>query len=100
MNIPPVEADGFGSRLSGKEPGDLTRVPIRSVLTDPCIEESVREAIVNQKRLGAKQVTVEIERTLQKFAETGTNTILVPARIHGFDMILPTDNLKKPLGSR
>ena len=107
---------------------EVTRVVIRSVLTDPSIEESIREAVANQKRLEAKQVMVEIERknaeieairaegianangiinktltteylqhelnlTLQKFAETGANTIVVPANMHGFDMILPTDKL-------
>ena len=109
----------------------VTRVVIRSVLTDPSIEESIREAVANQKRLEAKQVMVEIERknaeieairadgiaqaneiinktltreylqhelnlTLQKFAETGANTIVVPANMHGFNMILPTDKLVKP----
>ncbi len=109
---------------------EVTRVVIRSVLTDPSIEESIREAVANQKRLEAKQVMVEIERknaeieairaegiakanniinktltteylqhelnlTLQKFAETGANTIVVPANMHGFNMILPTDKLMK-----
>jgi regulator of protease activity HflC (stomatin/prohibitin superfamily) len=110
---------------------EVTRVVIRSVLTDPSIEESIREAVANQKRLEAKQVMVEIERknaeieairaegiarandiinktltaeylqhelnlTLQKFAETGANTIVVPANMQGFDMILPTDRLARP----
>ena len=101
---------------------------IRSVLTDPSIEESIREAVANQKRLEAKQVMVEIERknaeseairaegiananniinktltaeylqhelnlTLQKFAESGAKTIVVPANMNGFDMILPTEKL-------
>ena len=105
---------------------EVTRVVIRSILTDPSIEESIREAVANQKRLEAKQVMVEIERknaeieairaegiananniinktltseylqhelnlTLQKFAETSANTIVVPANMQGFDMILPTD---------
>ncbi len=118
--------------LDGNDPGvfEVTRVVIRSVLTDPSIEESIREAVANQKRLEAKQVMVEIERknaeieairaegiarandiinktltteylqhelnlTLQKFAESGANTIVVPANMHGFDMILPTDKLTK-----
>ncbi len=118
--------------LDGNDPGvfTVTRVVIRSVLTDPSIEESIREAVANQKRLEAKQVMVEIERknaeieairaqgiarandiinktltteylqhelnlTLQKFAETGANTIVVPANMHGFDMILPTEKLTK-----
>ncbi len=117
--------------LNTNDPGvfEVTRVVIRSVLTDPSIEESIREAVANQKRLEAKQVMVEIERknaeieairaqgiadangiinktltkeylqhelnlTLQKFAETGANTIVVPANMQGFDMILPTDRLK------
>jgi regulator of protease activity HflC (stomatin/prohibitin superfamily) len=119
--------------LDSNDPGvfTVTRVVIRSVLTDPSIEESIREAVANQKRLEAKQVMVEIERknaeieairadgiaraneiinktltteylqhelnlTLQKFAETGANTIVVPANMHGFNMILPTDKLAKP----
>ena len=116
--------------LESNDPGvfEVTRVVIRSVLTDPSIEESIREAVANQKRLEAKQVMVEIERknaeieairaegianansiinktltreylqhelnlTLQRFAETGANTIVIPANMEGFDMILPTDRL-------
>jgi regulator of protease activity HflC (stomatin/prohibitin superfamily) len=118
--------------LDSNDPGifEVTRVVIRSVLTDTSIEESIREAVANQKRLEAKQVMVEIERknaeieairaegiakanniinktltseylqhelnlTLQKFAETGANTIVVPANMQGFDMILPTDKLTR-----
>ncbi|MEN8761397.1 MAG: SPFH domain-containing protein [Thiogranum sp.] len=116
--------------LEANDPGvfQVTRIVIRSVLTDPSIEASIREAVANQKRLEAKQVMVEIERknaeieairaqgiananeiinetltneylqhelnlTLQKFAETGANTIVVPANMRGFEMILPTDKL-------
>jgi hypothetical protein len=35
----------------------------------------------------------ELNLTLQKFAETGANTIVVPANMRGFEMILPTDKL-------
>jgi regulator of protease activity HflC (stomatin/prohibitin superfamily) len=116
--------------LDANDPGvfKITRIVIRSVVTDPSIEASIREAVANQKRLEAKQVMVEIERknaeieairaqgiananeiinktltneylqhelnlTLQKFAETGANTIVVPANMRGFEMILPTDKL-------
>ena len=116
--------------LDANDPGvfEVTRIVIRSVLTDPSIEASIREAVANQKRLEAKQVMVEIERknaeieairaegiadaneiinrtltseylqhelnlTLQKFAESGANTIVVPANMRGFDMILPTHQL-------
>ena len=41
---------------------EVTRVVIGSILTDPSIEDSIREAVANQKRLDAKQVMVEIER--------------------------------------
>jgi regulator of protease activity HflC (stomatin/prohibitin superfamily) len=129
-------ADSIKSRLQetleSNDPGvfEVTRVVIRSVLTDPSIEESIREAVANQKRLEAKQVMVEIERknaeieairaegiananniinktltreylqhelnlTLQRFAETGANTIVVPANMEGFDMILPTPALSQ-----
>jgi hypothetical protein len=118
--------------LDANDPGvfQVTRIVIRSVLTDPSIEASIREAVANQKRLEAKQVMVEIERknaeieairaqgiananeiinetltneylqhelnlTLQKFAETGANTIVVPANMRGFEMILPTDKLAR-----
>jgi hypothetical protein len=37
----------------------------------------------------------ELNLTLQKFAQTGANTIVVPASMQGFDMILPTDKLAK-----
>ncbi len=127
-------ADSIKARLQetldANDPGvfDVTRIVIRSVLTDPSIEASIREAVANQKRLEAKQVMVEIERknaeieairaagiadaneiinrtltneylqhelnlTLQKFAETGANTIVVPANMRGFEMILPVDKM-------
>lgn len=124
---------GLQAALDSNDPGvfEVTRVVIRSILTDPSIEESIREAVANQKRLEAKQVMVEIERknaeieairaegiakangiinmtltaeylqhelnlTLQEFAKTGANTIVVPANMAGFDMILPTDKLARP----
>lgn len=50
--------------LDSNDPGvfEVTRVVILSVPTDPSIEESIREAVANQKRPEAKQVMVEIER--------------------------------------
>ncbi|MGD8851668.1 MAG: SPFH domain-containing protein [Gammaproteobacteria bacterium] len=133
--------DSIKTRLQqtpdSNDPGvfEVTRVVIRSVLTDPSIEASIREAVANQKRLEAKQVMVEIERknaeieviraegiananniinrtltaeylqhelnlTLQKFAESGANTIVVPANMQGFDMILPTDKLAQRSAAR
>jgi hypothetical protein len=35
----------------------------------------------------------QLNLTLQKFAESGANTIVVPANRRGFEMILPTVKL-------
>ena len=48
--------------------------------------------IIN-KTLTTEYLQHELNLTLQKFAETGANTIVVPANMHGFNMILPTDKL-------
>jgi regulator of protease activity HflC (stomatin/prohibitin superfamily) len=40
----------------------VTRVVVRSVLTDPSIEESIRAAVSNQKKLEAMQVQTEIAK--------------------------------------
>ena len=48
--------------------------------------------IIN-KTLTSEYLQHELNLTLQKFAETGANTIVVPANMQGFDMILPTDRL-------
>ena len=95
---------------------EVTRVVIRSILTDPSIEESIREVMVEIERKNAEIEAIraegiananniinktltseylqhELNLTLQKFAETGANTIVVPANMQGFDMILPTDRL-------
>jgi len=45
---------------------EITRVVVRAITTDPGIEESIKAAIANQKRLEAKQIEVEIA---QKDAE-------------------------------
>ena len=50
--------------------------------------------IVN-KNLASVYLEHELNLTLQKFAQTGANTIVVPASMQGFDMILPTDKLAK-----
>ena len=44
----------------------VTRVVVRAITTDPGIEESIKTAIANQKRLEAKQIEVDIA---QKDAE-------------------------------
>lgn len=44
----------------------ITRVVVRAITTDPGIEESIKTAIANQKRLEAKQIEVDIA---QKDAE-------------------------------
>jgi hypothetical protein len=49
-------------RLDAKDPGAFTvsRVVIRALNTDPSIEESIRTAVQNQKRLEAKKIEVDI----------------------------------------
>ena len=63
--------------------------------------EAIRaEGIANANEIINKTLTNEylqheLNLTLQKFAETGANTIVVPANMRGFEMILPTDKLAK-----
>ena len=54
--------DSLQRRLADKD-GDallVSRVVVRALNTDPSIEESIREAVANQKKLEAKQISVEI----------------------------------------
>ncbi len=56
--------DGLQERLSSKD-GDaliISRVVVRALNTDPSIEESIREAVANQKKLEAKQISVDIAK--------------------------------------
>lgn len=52
------------ARLASKDQGALTiqRVVVRALNTDPSIEASIREAVANQKKLEAKQISVEIAK--------------------------------------
>jgi regulator of protease activity HflC (stomatin/prohibitin superfamily) len=54
--------------LDKTDPGvfKITRVVVRAVITDPSIEESIRNAVANQKRLEAMEVQTQIA---QKEAE-------------------------------
>jgi regulator of protease activity HflC (stomatin/prohibitin superfamily) len=51
-------------QLDAADPGvfKVTRVVVRSVVTDPSIEESIRAAVSNQKKLEAMQVQTEIAK--------------------------------------
>ncbi|MEJ2128732.1 MAG: SPFH domain-containing protein [Woeseiaceae bacterium] len=40
----------------------ISRVVVRALNTDPSIEESIREAVANQKKLEAKQISVDIAK--------------------------------------
>ena len=56
--------DGLQERLSSKG-GDalvISRVVVRALNTDPSIEDSIREAVANQKKLEAKQISVDIAK--------------------------------------
>jgi regulator of protease activity HflC (stomatin/prohibitin superfamily) len=52
------------TELDKTDPGvfTVTRVVVRSVLTDPSIEESIRQAVANQKKLEAMTVQTEIAK--------------------------------------
>ena len=52
------------ARLEAKD-GDalqISRVVVRALNTDPSIEASIREAVANQKKLEAKQISVDIAK--------------------------------------
>ena len=56
--------DSLQERLQDKD-GDalvISRVVVRALNTDPSIEESIREAVANQKKLEAKQISVDIAK--------------------------------------
>jgi len=52
------------SELDRTDPGvfKITRIVVRSVVTDPSIEESIRAAVANQKKLEAMAVQTEIAK--------------------------------------
>ena len=56
--------DSLQERLKAKD-GDalvISRVVVRALNTDPSIEDSIREAVANQKKLEAKQISVDIAK--------------------------------------
>jgi regulator of protease activity HflC (stomatin/prohibitin superfamily) len=56
--------DSLQNRLTDKD-GDalmISRVVVRALNTDPSIEASIREAVANQKKLEAKQISVDIAK--------------------------------------
>lgn len=56
--------DSLQARLEAKD-GDalqISRVVVRALNTDPSIEASIREAVANQKKLEAKQISVDIAK--------------------------------------
>lgn len=56
--------DSLQARLEDKD-GDaliISRVVVRALNTDPSIEASIREAVANQKKLEAKQISVDIAK--------------------------------------
>jgi regulator of protease activity HflC (stomatin/prohibitin superfamily) len=59
----------------------ITRVVIRSVLTDPSIEESIRAAVSNQKKLEAMQVQTEIAKKEAEIKVTEAKGIAEANRI-------------------
>ncbi len=59
----------------------VTRVVIRSVLTDPSIEESIRQAVANQKKLEAMAVQTEIAKKEAEIRVTEARGIAESNRI-------------------
>ena len=56
--------ESLQNRLTDKD-GDalhVSRVVVRALNTDPSIEASIREAVANQKKLEAKQISVDIAK--------------------------------------
>jgi len=56
--------ESLQTRLEDKD-GDalqISRVVVRALNTDPSIEASIREAVANQKKLEAKQISVDIAK--------------------------------------
>jgi len=60
--------DSMQKELDSSDPGvfKVTRVVVRAVATDPSIEQSIRDAVANQKKLEAMEVQTQIA---QKEAE-------------------------------
>jgi regulator of protease activity HflC (stomatin/prohibitin superfamily) len=56
--------DSLQERLRDKDAEALiiSRVVVRALNTDPSIEDSIREAVANQKKLEAKQISVDIAK--------------------------------------
>ena len=56
--------ESLQARLEDKDGEALTvsRVVVRALNTDPSIEASIREAVANQKKLEAKQISVDIAK--------------------------------------
>jgi regulator of protease activity HflC (stomatin/prohibitin superfamily) len=69
--------------LERTDPGvfHVTRVVIRSVLTDPSIEESIRQAVSNQKKLEAMAVQTEIAKKEAEIRVTEARGIAESNRI-------------------
>jgi regulator of protease activity HflC (stomatin/prohibitin superfamily) len=59
----------------------ITRVVIRSVITDPSIEESIRQAVSNQKKLEAMAVQTEIAKKEAEIRVTEARGIAESNRI-------------------
>lgn len=66
---------------SDKDVFKVTRVVVRSVRTDPSIEESIRAAVSNQKKLEAMQVQTEIAKKEAEIKVTEARGIAESNRI-------------------
>jgi regulator of protease activity HflC (stomatin/prohibitin superfamily) len=129
--------DDLQERLDSRDQGSfqISRVVIRALNTDPSIEESIRLAVQNQKKLEAKKYEVdiavkdaeitiqrakglaeanriinasltaeylqhEVNQALMSFAEHGGSSVVIPANMQGFSLILDRNTLRKEKGAQ
>lgn len=75
--------EGMQKELEESDPGvfKITRVVIRAVATDPSIEQSIRDAVANQKKLEAMEVQTKIAQREAEIKVTEARGIAESNRI-------------------
>jgi regulator of protease activity HflC (stomatin/prohibitin superfamily) len=75
--------EGMQNELDQSDPGvfKITRVVIRAVATDPSIEQSIRDAVANQKKLEAMEVQTKIAQREAEIKVTEAHGIAESNRI-------------------
>lgn len=75
--------EGLQGQLDESDPGvfRITRVVVRAVATDPSIEQSIRDAVANQKKLEAMEVQTKIAQREAEIKVTEAKGIAESNRI-------------------